>query len=229
MTILSEFYNSIDNYNKNGYGSNTQKTSDKHEQFVKNILKEKFDAKEIRPEVFKKILHDNNKKIKSNPKKKSDLIVYCPECIKITNSDTIDLHIRRKKNFIVHQPAGAQDYPDLIMGTYEKDKILLTYIECKQRKPTFNNNPPKGNFNCIYICGNDLYSGIVLTNRKIQRKINSYKNDLKMLCLKYTDNNIRFVPYNKIECNWDNMGPTYKIDTEFNEINLDNCFNRHIS
>ena len=228
MDILTEFYNSIDNYNKNGYGSNTQKTSGTHELFVKNTLKEKFDAKEITPNTFKKILNDNSKKIKSNPKRKSDLIVYCPECIKIYNRDSIDIHIRRKRNFIVHQPAGAQDYPDIIMGTCEKDKIILTYIECKQKKPTFNNNPPKGNFNCIYICGNNIYSGIVLTNRKIQRKISSYKNDLKMLCSKYTDENIRFVPYNKIECNWNKRGPNYKIDNDFNEINLNNCFTRHM-
>ena len=228
MNNLSEFYNKIDKYNKNGYGSNTQKTSITHELYVKNTLMETFDAKEIRADIFKRIINENNKKIKSNPKKKSDLIVYCPEFIKIQDRNTIDFHIRRKKNFIVHQPAGPQDYPDLILGKCEKDKIILTYIECKQKKPTFNNNPPKSNFNCIYICGNSIYSGIVLTNRKIQRKINSYKNDLRLLCSKYTDDIIRFVPYNKIECNWDKKGPNYNIDHEFNNINLDNCFNRHI-
>ena len=33
---------------------------------------------------------------------------------------------------------------------------------------------------------------------------------------------------NKIECNWDKKGPNYNIDHEFNNINLDNCFNRYI-
>lgn len=228
MNTLDTLYNSINSYNQDGFGYNTQKTSENHELFIKNTLKKTFNAVEITPSSFKQIINENKKKIKSNPKKKSDLIVYCPEFIKINNSNTINNFIETNSNFVVHQPAGAQDYPDIILGYYEKDKILLTYIECKQKKPTFNNNPPKGNYNCIYVCGNIMYSGIVLTNRKIQRKINSYKNELKLLCSKYTDDIIRFVPYNKIECNWDKTGPNYNIDMDFNDINLDNCFNRHL-
>ena len=39
-----------------------------------------------------------------------------------------------------------------------KDAIFTTPIECKGIIPKFNNNPPKKNDNCIYICGNTVFT-----------------------------------------------------------------------
>lgn len=229
MTKLTEFYNHIDSYNNNNKtGYKTQKTAENHELYIKKALIKYFNAKEIMPDDLKTILSNNNKKLKSKPKKRSDIIVNCPEYINITNNNSINNILNNKKTFVVHQPSGAQDYPDIIIGTYLKSKLFLTYIECKQKKPTFNNNPPKENKNCIYICGNKIYNGSVLTDRKIQRKIRSYKNDLKILCANYTDDIIRFIPYNKIECKWTENGPSYPIDNELNDIFIENCLTRHL-
>jgi len=228
---LNNFYKNIRTIEKIKNGSNTQITSNIHETSISKLINKTFDTIDLNPLIFKKVMSENGIKIKSRTKHCDDLIIKCNGMVNVTKPNLFKSELKEKQNFLVHQPSGSQDYPDFILGSYIKnDKVCyLTYIECKQLIPSFNNNPPKRNKYCIYICGNHIYNGYLLSTIPMEEKINKYKMELKSLCDKYTDDELKFVPYKKIEYNWDGNGP---ICFESNKINniplLNNCLSRHL-
>ena len=73
----------------------------------------------------------------------------------------------------------------MIVFKLEKETIRTLYIECKSTKPSFNNNPPKKNSNCIYICGNVMYNGYFLRSHQSVEMYNSFLQEYKRLIEKY--------------------------------------------
>ena len=227
MNVIKNFTKNIKNYTKIKKTSNTHNISHHHERYVVSKIIESFNAQEISSIHFKEIINTNNYKLVSKPKKDTDIIEYCPGLLKINNDIKILDILKKNKTFVVHQPAGSQEYPDIIIGTYCDKKLLLSYIECKQDKPTFNNNPPKNNPNCIYICGYKIYSGMILINNSYVKKIKNFKKDYKSLCSNMSDNIIRFVPYKKIELKWGSDGPPLSYDYKLNNMYIKESLLKH--
>lgn len=94
-------------------------------------------------------------------------------------------YITTKTPMVIHQPHGSQNFPDMILFKIENNIIRTLYIECKSPKPAFNNNPPKKNSNCIYICGNKLYNGYFLRSHNCVAMYNDFLEEYKMLIEKY--------------------------------------------
>ena len=91
------------------------------------------------------------------------------------------LGLEKNKTYSIHQPNGSQKFPDITLFKIKDLKIRLLYLECKGKKPTFNNTPPKKNANCIYICGNDIYNGYYLRSYKCIEKYNEFQRKYKTL------------------------------------------------
>jgi hypothetical protein len=87
--------------------------------------------------------------------------------------------------WVIHQPHGSQNFPDMIVFKVEKESIRTLYIECKSVKPAFNNNPPKKNSNCIYICGNVMYNGYFMRSHVCVEMYNNFLQEYKRLIEKY--------------------------------------------
>ena len=94
-------------------------------------------------------------------------------------------YITPETPMIIHQPHGSQNFPDMIVFKVERDFIRTLYVECKSFKPAFNNNPPKKNSNCIYICGNRMFNGYFLRSHRSVQMYKDFLEEYKMLIEKY--------------------------------------------
>lgn len=159
---IENIINDLKNINCINDGSNTQNTSKIHESNVKFILG-KYNISSINKNDFKQLLNINfNINLH-----KIDFKEYYE--IKINNFDIVN-----DKSYFVHQPRGSQAYPDFIIFKINNNKIRLLYLECKQKKPKFNNTPPKNKDHCLYLCGNNLYSGSELMNEITEQALSEY-------------------------------------------------------
>ena len=214
---MENLFNRISNITINNHGENTQLTSSEHEKCVFEIMYTYFNTDTIIKEDFRKFLKANDYELcnRSN----NCLNRSCISSIPITNN-LINLAIN--KNYIVSQPAGSQNFPDMIIFRLdEKNNLQIAYIECKQKNPKFNNNPPKMNKNCIYICGNKIFNGFLLTTQEWQDRKNEYIRKYTSLAREYTSEDMAIVPYKVIELKWfKNKGPQCFIDREEQNIPL---------
>lgn len=181
------------------YGSVTQMTSKEHENKTFNTFKENFCCEELDKSLLKKLINKSNYKWKSNPQKDTDLIRECnfeidiyDNCINLVNG----------KNYIVNQPSGSQEFPDIVLLNYNNNKLKLYYIECKGIIPKFNNNPPKMKKNVLYVCGHQLYCGFLLSTPELEERINEYIRRYYELVNEFKTDELRIVPYKVIERNW---------------------------
>ena len=112
----------------------------------------------------------------------------------------------------------------------ENNHLQLAYIECKQEVPKFNNNPPKMNKNCIYICGNKMYNGFLLTTQEWQDKKNDYIQRYNSLVQEFSAEDMIIIPYKVIELKWiRGRGPQCFIDREEQNIPLiTECLSRYL-
>ena len=108
--------------------------------------------------------------------------------------------------------------------------LQITMIECKQLIPKFNNNPPKMKKNCIYICGNKIYNGYLLTTPEWQEKKENYIQRYKDLVNEFSDEELNIVSYKVIELNWRRgCGPLcYQERRDQNIPLITRCLSRYI-
>ena len=228
FNVFLKLINSLQNIS---HGSQTQLTSKGHELKCKDILINTFACNIIDKDKFRKLLRNNNKKLLSKPAKETDVNRQCDREINIINNNISLIH---NTNYLIYQPAGDQEYPDFILTKYITDgssnRLILTYIECKQSIPTFNNNTPKMKENCIYICGNNIYSGFLLSTLEIEERRNEYKKKLIELAKEYSDINTKCIAYKKMELPWIiNEGPQCFIDRKEQNIPLlSKCLIRYL-
>ena len=166
-------------------GSKTQMSAEIHEKKILEIFRscnvKQFDPSNGKSRensaVFRKWFKSSTGiDSKSNPQESYPII---------SRVDDIFKYITPKTPMVIHQPHGSQNFPDMILFKIENDKIHTLYIECKSPKPAFNNNPPKKNSNCIYICGNRLYNGYFLRSHKCVDMYNDFLEEYKRLIEKY--------------------------------------------
>ena len=109
------------------------------------------------------------------------------------------------KPYYVSQPSGTQDYPDFVLIKKKDNMIFPLYMECKQSKPTWNNNPPKYNKYCMYICGNKIFNGSHLVSKEGEKRIKELIKELTKVIDNFNGvpdelkENIRAFLYKKIE------------------------------
>ena len=224
--IMNKFINDINNINICNYGSNTQLTSKEHEHKVYEIIKKQFFCKEINNKEFRKFIKKNNYEWCNF--KESTLIRSCPPYIKIINNN---LNLIKGQNYIINQPSGGQNFPDIcLISLDEYDNLQLSYIECKQKIPKFNNNPPKMNKNCIYICGNEIYNGFLLTTKDWQNRKNNFISKYNLLAKEHSSDDMIIVPYKVIELKWiEDKGSQCFIERKEQNLPLINeCFSRFL-
>jgi hypothetical protein len=153
--------------------SKTQQTSCLHEQSIMDIFTSNG-ANTINKEQFRRLFNTfTGIKYKDANYSFSTLSLNKDKEIEIV----IDIP------YIVHQPNGSQNYPDFVLFKIpsSKEVIFTTPIECKGIHPKFNNNPPKKNKNCIYICGNTIFNGYLLRSEECIEKYNDFQNKYKYL------------------------------------------------
>ena len=166
-------------------GSKTQLSAEVHEQKILEILQE-CGAKLFNPAQGKP--RENSKKFREWFKESTGLDSRnnINEETKILSREHPDFnYVSPDTSWVVHQPHGSQNFPDMIVFKLEKETIRTLYIECKSTKPSFNNNPPKKNSNCIYICGNVMYNGYFLRSHQSVEMYNSFLQEYKRLIEKY--------------------------------------------
>jgi hypothetical protein len=149
--------------------SETQQTSSLHEAAIMEIFTSSGANDSMKKEPFRnlfykltgKTLNETNYSFKTY----------------INHTQIVNIEIEFDKPYIVHQPNGSQNYPDFILFIIpsSKDAIFTTPIECKGIKPKFNNNPPKKNDNCIYICGNTIFNGSLLRSDECIEKYKQFQ------------------------------------------------------
>ena len=182
---------SIDKIVVGCHSSETQTTGDKHEKNVGNILQLHLDCDLVDKVKFNNLLKKNNIKQKSKEFKNIP-----PEEISIEDPCGFSYD----KNYIVHQPFGSQAYPDFIVFRINVYSAKLCFIECKQKKPTWNNTPPKKFKGCLYVCGNKVYNGYIILSDSELKIINDYKKKYEELVNEFNNlSSIKFVMYKKIE------------------------------
>ena len=109
----------------------------------------------------------------------------------------------RNQNYITEQPSGGPDYPDYVLIRLDMESnVQILYIECKQMRPKFNNNPPKMKKNCLYVCGNKLYNGFLLTTPEWQDHKDRYITRYRELINEFHTDEFRVVLYKVIELKW---------------------------
>ena len=228
MNRLNKFYKLINNLELINHGSHTQLTSSTHEINCNKILIDTFLCESISNKDFRKLIINNNKKMISKPAKETDLNRQCDKELIILNNV---IGLKDNTNYLISQPAGQHEYPDFILARFTSNKLLMTFIECKQTRPTFNNNTPKMRSNCIYICGNNIFNGLLLSTPEIENKRNEYKRKLIELSREYTDINTKCVPYKKMELPWNiDQGPSCFIERKDQNMSLINdCFIKYVS
>ena len=190
--LLSDFKN----ITLNSHGSETQVTAKVHETLIKTLIKDTYNCTIMDKNNFRRLLSINNINYSSNEFKSNP-----PSYVECVVSSGIELG----KNYLVEQPFGSQNYPDLILFTLSEDSygidIDIQYIECKQAKPTWNNTPPKRYDHCLYICGNKAFVGSLICSEEEVNLIQTYVHQYTELVKTFNQNNlnIQFVRYKKIE------------------------------
>lgn len=184
--------------------SDTQNNSNYHEKSILKILEKNGIQKYIpknkqsQNSIFFRNVFNNMTDI---PFSKID---FQDSYIIKNNLELEKLGLEKNKTYSIHQPNGSQKFPDIILFKIEDLKIRLLYLECKGKKPTFNNTPPKKNPNCIYICGNDIYNGYYLRSSKSIKKYNEFQKKYKSLIEEInsdTEYDMVHVQYKKTEFN----------------------------
>ena len=217
----------ISNINSNNHGSDTQITAKEHERTISEIFHNKFQAKPIEKKIFRKFI-----KLNGNGRQwsygKDSFNRVCDESLEVNDNS---LQLIPGQNYIIDQPGGGQDYPDCAMVRLdERNNLQIAYIECKQMKPKFNNNPPKMNKNCLYVCGTKIYNGFLLTTPEWQEHNESYKQKYKELVDEFTNDEFKPVLYKVIELNWGEEGPKCFIEREGQNIPLiTECLSRYLN
>ena len=224
MPTINLFCEDISNIENNNNGSNTQLTASQHENKCIEIIKRRFNTSTLNKESFRKFILDNGRIWC-----KSDNAINrtCDDCINIYNNS---LNLEDNKNYLIEQPSGPQDYPDICLIRLNNNSLQITMIECKQIIPKFNNNPPKMKKNCLYICGNKIYNGFLLTTPEWQEKKDIYIQRYKDLVNEFNDEELKIVPYKVIELNWRRGdGPLcYQRRRDENLPLITNCLMRYI-
>ena len=167
----------------------TQQNSNIHETTILDIFVEKG-ATLITKEVFRKCFNKlTSKNFKDSNYEFNNSIDKDKNKDKDIDSILETANITYNKSYIVHQPNGSQNFPDFVLFKLDKvsneSNFILNFnctsIECKTKIPKFNNNPPKKNKNCIYICGNALFNGYLLRSDENIRKYNEFQDKYREL------------------------------------------------
>ena len=198
-------------------GSNTQATSSNHEGSCFSIFQRFFQPITLSPGNFRSFIRQNGYNLCGHSD--DSLNRSCIPSIPITNNS---LNLEIDQNYMILQPAGSQNFPDGMMVRLDgNNNLQMVYIECKQLIPKFNNNPPKMNKNCIYICGNKIFNGYLLTTPEWQDKKDEFIRRYNLLAEEFTTEDMRIVPYRVIEPRWiGDRGTQCFIDREEQNIPL---------
>ena len=225
-STISDFISSINNIENTNNGVNTQLTASQHENKCRDIICRSFNTTSLNKESFRKFISDNGRSWCGHGN--NSIIKMCDVTIHIYNNS---LNIEYNKNYLIEQPSGGQNYPDICMIRLDVNNDLqITMIECKQLIPKFNNNPPKMKENCIYICGNKMYNGYLLTTPEWQEKKENYIQRYKDLVNEFSDEELNIVSYKVIELNWRRgCGPLcYQERRDQNIPLITRCLSRYI-
>ena len=225
-STISDFISSINNIENTNNGVNTQLTASQHENKCRDIICRSFNTTSLNKESFRKFISDNGRSWCGHGN--NSIIKMCDVTIHIYNNS---LNIEYNKNYLIEQPSGGQNFPDMCMIRLDVNNDLqITMIECKQLIPKFNNNPPKMKENCIYICGNKMYNGYLLTTPEWQEKKENYIQRYKDLVNEFSDEELNIVSYKVIELNWRRgCGPLcYQERRDQNIPLITRCLSRYI-
>jgi hypothetical protein len=225
-STISDFISSINNIENTNNGVNTQLTASQHENKCRDIICRSFNTTSLNKELFRKFISDNGRSWCGHGN--NSIIKMCDVTIHIYNNS---LNIEYNKNYLIEQPSGGQNFPDMCMIRLDVNNDLqITMIECKQLIPKFNNNPPKMKENCIYICGNKMYNGYLLTTPEWQEKKENYIQRYKDLVNEFSDEELNIVSYKVIELNWRRgCGPLcYQERRDQNIPLITRCLSRYI-
>lgn len=191
-TTTDTLIQTINNISLHNSGSNTQLTGAAHENCCSTIIKEALSCQELDTNSFKNMLRANydyttGVNFTNDP----------PETINITNINGLEYNT----NYIIKQPFGSQNYPDNIVFRITDNIANILYIECKQLIPTWNNTPAKRCKHCIYICGNEIYNGLLIMSEGDRIHINRFVQRYRGTVDEFNnlDTNIRIVASKKIE------------------------------
>jgi len=198
IPTINSFIGGINNIENTNNGINTQLTASQHENKCRDIICESFNTISLNKGSFRRFISDNGRSWCGHDN--NSIIKMCDETIHIYNNS---LNIEYNKNYLIEQPSGGQNYPDMCMIRLDiNDNLNITMIECKQLIPKFNNNPPKMKTNCLYICGNKIYNGFLLTTSEWQEKKENYIQRYRDLVNEFSDEELNIVSYKVIELNW---------------------------
>lgn len=201
-------------------GSQTQRTGEAHEQAVRDAWEE-AGIESVSKERFKHIILTNCDTGFRNLKE-LDFRESYP-----INDNEFDLEI--DQTYFVHQPRGENAYPDFILFKISNEQIKMIYVECKQRRPKFNNTPPKNNDYCLYICGNNLYIGSELMNDTTEKAISEIfriYNELRTNINNREDLEINITSQKGVELS--RFPPSF-FDKETNDQKIVNCLSHVIN
>lgn len=194
MDRTQELITTIQTIQLTNHGENTQLTANQHETICYDILQIHFHATSLEKTRWRFLLTRNGFNTRS-----------------FTDDPLPEITIRDNQNlesnqsYIIKQPFGSQRYPDIILcklvSCDNETKCILTYVECKQPIPTWNNTPAKRCKHCLYICGNKPFNGFIITSQEEQILIQQYIQRYIDLCQEFNqyESNISIIPYKKIE------------------------------
>lgn len=225
-STVSNFILSINNIENTNNGVNTQLTASQHENKCRDIICRSFNTTSLNKESFRRFISDNSRSWCGHDN--NSIIKMCDETIHIYKNS---LNIVYNKNYLIEQPSGGQNFPDMCMIRLDiNNNLQITMIECKQLIPKFNNNPPKMKKNCIYICGNRIYNGYLLTTPEWQEKKENYIQRYKDLVNEFSDEELNIVSYKVIELNWRRgCGPLcYQERRDQNIPLITRCLSRYV-
>lgn len=117
-----------------------------------------------------------------------------------------------QKLYVVHQPFGSQNTPDILLVQVVGDIVHTMPIEVKQghSSPTWNNNPPKANFGYVFVCTKDqtvyfapgkAIRGEAIVTDEIVKFIHSEMCKLVTKTMYAPESNTNVISYKKIEFN----------------------------
>ena len=198
------------------HGANTQITSREHENTCYQLIQQHFNATELQGGPFRDLIRANGRQWINNSG--TSLIDNPVVSIPITSNP---LNLEADTPYIIKQPSGSQRYPDIAMIQLTDDNNLqIVYIECKQKRPTWNNTPPKRFRHCLYICGNQVFNGEIITSEDEQLLVKKYIQRYTELVREFNEltDIFKFVRYKKIELR---QWPTqYFLDSQDQNIPL---------
>ena len=189
MLNTLKFFNRVKRLDTVCEGSKTQMSAELHEQAVLNI----FTSCGVKP--FLPAGDDgkaNSHKFREWFKEATGGFIdfkkdYKSSYTIVSKKHPVNNYITPKTPWVVHQPNGSQNFPDMIVFKVIENRVNMLYIECKSRKPSFNNNPPKKNSNCIYICGNMIYNGYFLRSHENVAIYKGFLSEYKRLIERYRE------------------------------------------